>query len=250
MISERMFRVFGLAAVGAALLVPTSAAAYPLNPWGSQTAQGLVVLNPFLYVYSGPSFYPIVYGLTGLSESSDIIVGAGGYVYVDGSGAGFDYVEVIPRYWLSDSVGLTLHLIYAAPGSDSYGGNSLMVAPEVHGVLGGDSFGFTYNVGYRPWIGFGAGGGFQPGSVVALLAPEYNFSSQFSTFLEVNPSFALGDGGGLGLTLVPGVGFALDEDQTHTFAVGAQIDALSDPAGDFLGNNVSLGMWYSTAFGG
>lgn len=248
-------RALRLPAVGAALLLSGAAAAYPLNPWGAQTPQGYVAVNPFLYVYSGPSFYPILYGATGLSDSMDLIAGAGGYVYTGGGGGGFDYVEAIPRYWLSDTVGLTLHLIYAAPSSDSYAANAIMLAPEVHGVLGGDSFALTYNAGWRPWVGFG-GGGFSPGEVVAYLAPEYNFSSQFSLFLEVDPSFALGGGDAIkvgdriGLLLVPGVGFALDEEQTHTFAVGAQIDALSDPAGDFVGNNLSFGMWYATGFGG
>lgn len=247
-ITERITGISGLTVLGAALLIPGSADAYPLNPWGGQTPQGYVAINPFLYVYSGPSFYPILYGLTGLGESADIIVGAGGYFYK--GAAGVDYVEALPRYWVNDSLGLTLHLIYALPGSDSYGPNSLMLAPEVHGVLGGDSFAFTYNVGWRPWLGFGDSGGFDPGSVSALLAPEYNFSSQFSVFLEVDPSLALSNGGGLGLVLVPGVGFALDEEQTHTFAVGAQLDVLSDSGGDFVGNNLSFGMWYSTGFGG
>lgn len=249
MITARTSSILGAIGLLGAGLFSASAEAYPLNPWGAQTPQGYFALNPFLYVYSGPSIYPVLYGLTGIGERADVIAGAGGYVYFDGSGGGFDYVELIPRYWLSESLGLALHLIYAAPGSDSYWANSLTFAPEVHGVLGGDSFAFTYNVGYRPVIGFG-GGGFQAGEIVALLAPEYNFSSQLSVFLEVDPSFALGDGGGLGLTLVPGVGFALDEEQTHTFAVGAQIDPLTDSGGDFVSNNLSFGMWYSTGFGG
>lgn len=244
-------RLAGLGTLGSLLLFSPSAGAYPLNPWGAQTPQGYVAVTPFLYFYNYPALYGILYGATGLGDRADLIAGAGGYVYFDGaSGGGFDYVEVFPRYWLSDSVGLTLHVIYAGPGSDSYPANAVALAPEVHGVLGGDSFALTYNVGYKPWIGFGAGGGFQPGEIGALLAPEYNFSSQFSLFCEVDPSFAFGDDGGFDLVLVPGVGFALDPDQANTFSFGVQIDQVADAPDGFFTDNVSFGLWYSTGFGG
>lgn len=228
----------GLALSGLALLAPQDAGAYPLNPWGSMTSQGTYVLNPFLYVYGGPEFYPYVYGATGLGESMDVIGGVGLFVIPgDGGGFGFSSAELIPRYWFSESMGVALHAIYTL--------GAVEVGPELHGVLGGDTFAFTFNAGWRPVFG----GGFSPGSVVALLAPEYNFSSQFSVFLEVNPSYGLYEGGGFGLVLVPGVGFALDPDQAHTFAVGAQIDPLTS-TNDFVGTNVSFGAWYATSFGG
>lgn len=224
--------------------------AYPLNPWGVQTAQGSYVLNPFLYFYNkGKGVYPIVYGATGLGERMDVIAGVGGWTWLSGGlDGGLDGLEVMPRYFFNESMGVTVHLIYGLPGSSTYVENQLTVAPEFHGVFGGDSLALTVNAGWRPTLGGGAG--FQPGAVVAYLAPEYNFSSQFSLFLEIDPSFTLGEGGGLGMLLVPGVGFALDPDQTHTFSVGVQVDPLSDSGGDFLENNVSLGVWYATAFGG
>ena len=226
--------------VGAFASLAGTAHAYPLNPWGVGTPQGTLVLNPFLYAYPGPDINLIPYALYGITDSVDVIGG----VSVGYAGGGyFGGVEVIPRYFFADNMGLALHVLA--------GGGQVTFGPEFHGVFGGDSFALTLNAGYLPSIVFGDAGGFSAGSVKALIAPEYNFSSQFSVFLEVDPTYTLGEYGGLGLVLVPGVGFALDEDQTHTFAVGLQVDnPQSKAVSSFAQEKLSVGLWYSTAFGG
>lgn len=225
--------------------VSRPAAAYPLNPWGAHTPTGYVALNPFLYVYSGPALYPIVYVSGGLTDQLDIIGGIAGYAYLDGGGGGVDYLELMPRYFWNESMGVTVHLVYGLPGSDGYP-DTLQVGPEFHGVFGGDTMALTLNAGWAPAVVFGSG--FQTGSVFVKAAPEYNFSAKFSVFLEVDPAYDL-DASAFGLLLVPGVGFALDEDQTHTFSVGLQIDT-ADSGGDFVSNNLSVGLWYATGWGG
>lgn len=229
-----------IAVVGAVASLAGTAHAYPLNPWGSATPQGSFVLNPFLYVYPGPDINLIPYGLYGVTDAVDVIGGVSvGY----GGGAYFGGVEVLPRYFFADNMGVALHAIL--------GGGALTIGPEFHGVFGGDAFALTLNAGYLPTIAFGEGGGFYAGDIKALIAPEYNFSSQFSVFLEVDPTYTLGEYGGLSLTLVPGVGFALDEDQTHTFSVGLQVaDPQTKAVSSFAKEKLSVGLWYATAFGG
>lgn len=229
-----------LAALGTALALPGAAHAYPLNPWGVATPQSTFVLNPFVYAYPGPELYVIPYGLYGFTDQIDLI---GGLYVVYSEGVGFGGVELLPRYFFAENMGVALHVLA--------GGGAVQVGPEFHGVFGGDSLALTVNAGWLPVIGLGDNGGFSPGVVKALIAPEYNFSSQLSVYLEVDPSFTLGDGGGLGLVLVPGVGFATDEDQTNTFSVGLQIDNPQAKAADsFAKEKLSLGLWYSRAFGG
>lgn len=229
-----------LALTGLALLSSGAAHAYPLNPWGALTPQGTVVVNPFLYAYPGPDILLIPYGLYGVTDQIDVI---GGVYLGYAGGPYFGGVEVLPRFFFAENMAVALHAVA--------GGGALTVGPEFHGVFGGDSLALTVNAGWLPVIGFGDAGGFSPGVVKALIAPEYNFSSQLSVFLEIDPTYTLGEGGGLGLVVVPGVGFALDEDQTHTFAVGLQVDNPQVSAVDsFAKEKLSLGLWYSTAFGG
>ena len=228
-----------LAIVGATLSLSGAAYAYPLNPWGTATPKSTFVLNPFLYAYPGPDILLIPYGLYGFTDQVDLIGG----LYVEyADGVSFGGVELLPRYFFADNMGVALHIIA--------GGGAVTVGPEFHGVFGGDSLALTVNAGWLPVIGLGNSAGFSPGAVKALIAPEYNFSSQFSVFCEVDPSYALGKGGGFDLTLVPGIGFALDPDQTNTFSVGVQIDPVADAPDGFFTDNVSFGLWYSTGFGG
>ena len=225
------------------------AAAYPLNPWGAHTATGYVAVNPFLYLYSGPSIYPIVYVEAGLTDHWDIIGGLAGYanLYSPGGGGGLDYLEVFPRYFFNDNMGVTLHIIYGLPGSASYA-DTLQVGPELHAVFGGDTMALTLNAGWSPAFEFGSESSFNVGSVFIKAAPEYNISKQFSVYLEVDPSLELGSTLSPGLILVPGVGFATDKDQTNTFSVGLQVDTMD--GNGFGADNLSVGVWWARGWGG
>lgn len=229
--------------LSAALLAPSPAEAYPLNPWGSHTATGYFAINPFLYVYSlGGEIDPYLYGLYGISDRFDVIAGVGGYaVFGDDGGVGVGGVELYPRFFVTDSLGFGPHITFVP-------GEGVVLAPEVDGVAYfGESFALTVNGRWSPELLFG-GGGFSAGSVDLLIAPEYLLSSRVSLYLEVDPGYALGDGGGAYLTLVPGVGLATDDDETHTFSIGLQI-AVAE-AENFPRDNLSLGVWYSTGWGG
>jgi hypothetical protein len=221
-----------------------SAQAYPLNPWGTITAKGAVALTPYLYVYnSGHDWYPYLYGSYGINDKVDVIAGVG---FGLGSANGLDGLELYGRYFLRDEVALVAHL--------NYSGGSFSIAPEVDFVLSKGAFTFTGNLGVYPSFG---GGGIDFGG---YLAPEYALSDRFSLFLEVNPYIVRlptdSDGDGTedskitatSVVLVPGVGFSLDEEGNHTMAVGVQI---TPPlTSNVVHDNLSLGVWYSTSFGG
>lgn len=238
--SSRPSRLFiGALALGLTALTGVSestADAYPLNPWGSLLPSDSVTINPFVYVYPGPFLYPYMYAGKGLTDKLDVWAGVGAEIGLEGTGASLASIEVFPRYFVSEALGLSLHLTFVP-------GVGLTTAPEAHFVKTWDKFSLTVNASYKPQILFG-GGGFDPGSISAIIAPEWYFSEQFSAFVEIDPAVSL-TGGGVGLTVVPGIWFALDPDQTHSFAIAAQIPAIG-----FSADQISYGIWYSTAFGG
>lgn len=214
------------------------ASAYPLNPWGVVTPAETFVLNPFLYVYGGPTFSPYLYGSYGFNDSVDVIAGVG--ASVGGGASSFDGVVVYPRYFFNETMGVAL---YAA-----YGAGEIGVGPEFHGVFGGDSsFQFTLNAGYHFNRGEVSGVSYSYSDILVYAVPEYYVSDQLSFFLEIDPWVTMipDVGSETSVTLVPGVGFALDPEQTHSFAVGYQL-----PVGDNMIGNSSIGIWYATSFGG
>lgn len=240
-----LLRTLAFGALGALALAPAPAQAYPLNPWGAATPTRFVALTPYLYVYDlGSSYYPYLYASYGIVDGLDVIGGVGAYLELgDGGGAGLSSVELMPRWFFSDQMGVALHL--------TGGGGALKVAPEFHGIFGSsDAFMLTLNAGFGTFVGEG---GFSLGGPYALIAPEYALSDRLSVFCEVNPSLSMAEGvDGMNtswaLTLVPGVGLTLDEEGSHTMAVGVQA-GLVEGAG-FGAESLSLGLWYSTGFGG
>jgi hypothetical protein len=69
------------------LLLATTAFAAPLNPWGSATAPGTALINPYVYVYPEAT-NPILYGTAGLSDRVDVFFGFGELLLVGGAGPG------------------------------------------------------------------------------------------------------------------------------------------------------------------
>lgn len=242
--SSRPSRLFiGALALGLTALTGVSestADAYPLNPWGSLLPSDSVTINPFIYAYPGPFLSPYLYAGKGLTEKLDVWAGVGADIGLEGSGASLPSIEVFPRYFVTEELGLSLHLTFAL-------GEGLTTAPEVHFVKTWDKFSLTVNASYKPQILFD-GTGFDVGSVYAIIAPEWYFSEQFSAFLEINAGTSL-TGEGMATQLVPGIWFALDPDQKHSFAIAAQVPILrvGEYGADF---DYSAGIWYSTAFGG
>jgi hypothetical protein len=140
-------------------LVPLASAS-PLNPWGAHVGEGALGITPFLFVDQGPAFYPLIYGQYGVTGQIDVMAGAGATI---GRGFSFDTVELMPRYFFSDSSAAVLHATwFPAAGA-------LSPAPEYHGVYElSDSLALTTNVGWAPLLAKG----FTVGSVTARSRPS------------------------------------------------------------------------------
>ncbi len=228
------------------LASPWRADADPLSPWpGEQTPTRTLQLLPLLYVSAdAKSFFPLVYGSTGLGESWDVYLGLGGSL---GDGpARVTLLDVFPRFHLTPRTALALRVLLAP-------GGSLTLGAEVHASYRWEAFSLVANAGARS--GFPLPKGAPSATFFALLGPEYRFSRQFSVYCELNPSltFAPVSGGdassplGFRLTVVPGLSFALDPEQRHTFSLGAEIALPLDGAFSY-GSAVTFGAWYATAF--
>lgn len=213
------------------LLITAAALAAPLNPWGSATAPGTALINPYLYVYPD-STNPIVYGAAGLSDRVDVFFGYGENLPTTGGGTGS--LEFFPRFFLDPSVALAAH-VYWTPGVDG-----VTLAPEVHVNHTWDKFAITANAGWRPVLG---APDFSAGTVPVIVAPELRINPRFSFYVEADPTFSL-TGGEVGMLVVPGVGFTLDPAGHHSFSTGLQIPVLPSvgPA--------SFGAWYCFTFPG
>ena len=166
------------------LAASTPASASPLNPWGAHVGDKVVAVTPF--IYGGPDgaggawISPYLYGQYGVTERFELLAGVGATVVPPAS---FDSIELMPRYFFSDSTGVALHATWS-PGA-------IELAPEWHGIYELGPIGLTVNAGWAPAIGLGAAGGFSPGSVYALVAPEYYFNDATSVFVELDPSVAV-----------------------------------------------------------
>jgi hypothetical protein len=199
--------------------------ASPLNPWGSATAPGAALVNPYVYLNPG-SVNPLVYGSVGLSDRADLYVGVGETIPTAGAASGS--LELFPRYFLDPSVAVAAHL-YWTPGVDG-----VTLAPEVHVNHAWERFAITANAGWKPVLGKS---GFSTGTVPILVAPELRLTPRFSVYVEADPTISL-TGGPTALQVVPGFGATLDRESRHTISVGLQIPVL--PA---IGP-ASVGAWY------
>ncbi len=206
-------------------LLASVAFASPLNPWGSATSAGSVLVNPYLYVYP-EAVNPIIYGSAGLTEKIDLYFGYGQLIPTDGPGVGS--LEFMPRFFVVPQLALTPH-VYWTPGVDG-----VVTAPEVHLNLSSSRFSFVANAGWRPVL---SSSGFSTGTVAILAAPEIKLSDRFSVYVEVDPTVSL-VGEALAMQVVPGFGMTLDPEARHGLSVGLQIPVLPavGPA--------SLGLWY------
>lgn len=206
------------------LLAPGVASAGTLSPWGAHTSVGETWLTPYLLVEPG-AVSNNTYVAIGTGDRFDLIGGVG-LGYADTFEAGV--VEVMPRYFVSDQVGVVLR-VGSVPGMPQ-----LEVGPELHAAWGAGPLAFTTNLGWRPVVGEGSAAG----SAFAVFAPELFVTEALSLFTEVNPGVDLG-AGDVDVTLVPGFGFAKGD---QGFAIGTQIP-LADPGA------WSVGAWYSVRLG-
>ena len=196
----------------------------------------MLALTPFVFVDQAPAVNPLLYVQYGFSDRFELLAGAGATV---GTPSSFDGIELMPRLFLSDESAAVLHMTWV-PGDDP------VIAPEYHGIYDMDALQLTVNVGWGPSVGRG---GFDAGSVYALVAPERYLTDSTSVFLELNPRYVLSTGAGpasqrFAFEVVPGL--STDIADTHYFCVGVGVPLLPD----FDVAGVYLGAWYSVAFGG
>lgn len=221
------------------LLAPT-ADAYPLNPWNERIPDHTVAVMPMLYGYPGPSYTAIGYAGYGFGERFDVYLGQGiDFAEPDDGGVAVGTFEAIPRVFVTPELALVPHLFYTP-------GGTISPAPEIHLVKWAGSFSVTANLAWRPEIGTTAAtAGFDPGSVVALIAPEVYLGDKFALFVEFDPSIPLSDPARMELVLAPGVWWALDREQNHSFALAVQMTV---PSVDGIGSTLSPGVSYWTSF--
>lgn len=103
------------------------ASASPVSPWGAAVSSGTVAATQYVYVYPGEGVTGLTYAQTGIGTAADVLVG-GGFNSSD-AGVSAASFELLPRYWLTDSVAAAVHAYYAV------GSSSAMVGPEVDAVM-------------------------------------------------------------------------------------------------------------------
>ena len=195
-----------------------------LTPWGAHTPAGETWLTPYLFANAD-----------GISNNTYLSIGLGSRVdLIGGVGVGFDgrfrpgVVEAIPRWFLTDGIGLAMR-VGSVPGM-----SQLEVGPELHATWSTLRFGFTTNLGWRPVVGDKSGWG----SAFAVVAPELFLTKALSVYTEVNPGLDL-DARTINLSVVPGLSLSIG---IHGFSVGAILPA-ADP------RQWTVGAWYSVRVG-
>lgn len=231
----RSFAPAALTLLGS-LALSAPAAASPINPWGVEVGKGVFAVTPFLFADQNPGAHPYLYGQYGVSDKVELLAGVGATVAPTVS---FDSVEVMPRYFFSDTTGVALHLKYTTGASD------VMVAPEWHGVYPAGPLTLSVNAGWGPMLG---SEGFAAGTAYAYVAPEWYFTKASSVFVEVDPTVDLNrydeaHPDRVALSVVPGVSTSIAG--RHFFAVGVSV-----PVTGFDPSAIYAGGWYSIAFGG
>ena len=218
-----------LALLAALLLSTSQAVASPLDAWGGATGKGMLVINPNVGVTQGGVVDGSLVLSYGPSERFDILVQAGLSGGPNTSPA-FDGLEVLPRFFLHESVGLALHAAWT-PGS-----GVAQLGPELHLSWSRDAFSLYSDVGWAPEIG----DTFDPGTVFGRVALEGSPVPFFSVFVETTAEVNITDRA-FGLQVTPGLGFTLDQAGLHEISAGVRVPAWGDL------HEVHVGAWYSVA---
>lgn len=208
-------------------VLATPASAAPLNLWGAAAAPEEVAITP-LVVASGSDMASSVVLATGLGEHADIAGGLGLVSGFDGVSA-MSGLDVMARAFPVGDVAIALHTTWT-PGDEV-----VVVGPEVHASHTWDRFGDTANAGWRANVG--AAGS----TLTAGLAPEVWVHPRVSAYVELDPSYAIGEG--FAMVAVPGVGASIDAEGAHTLSAGVQVPVYPEVDG------VSVGVWYTAILG-
>jgi hypothetical protein len=248
--SKRPASWLTLAALCLVLSLPRPAQAYPvLLWWGLSTPPGTGILFPYLFISGdGKTLSPSLYGAVGVSEHFDILAGASGVFGLSPASADFGQVDVSPRYLVTPSLALSPRLIFTP-------GQSLVISPELHTTRSWGDFMLTLNAGVRPLLDLN-GGGLTSTTAFTYLSGSYFFSKQLWVVLEADPSLTFVHGTDTteasrqsSLLLSPGVGFALNPEQTHIFELAALVSVPTSSAAPFqYATSVTYVLWYAATF--
>jgi len=247
---KRLSSSLGLAVLGVLLAVARPAQAYPVLLWtGLSTPEGTGFVYPYLFVSGdAKTFNPYMYGAVGLSERFDIIAGASGVFGVSPASASFGLVDVSPRFLATPNVALSPRIFYTP-------GESLVLSPEVHATHSFGSLMLTLNAGVRPLVDLN-GGGLSSTTAFAFLSGSYFLSKQLWFVVEADPSLTFVHGEDAvdssvqsTVLLSPGVGFALDPEQTHIFELAVLFSVPTSSGASFdYASSVTYVAWYATSF--
>ncbi len=231
------------------LAAPGPALAYPVLLWpGLSVPKGTGIIYPYLFVSGdGELLNPSLYGAFGLSEGFDVIAGASGFLGLDPLSADFGQVDVSPRFLLSPEVAVSPRIIYTS-------GGSLAISPELHVTKTFGDLMLTLNTGVRPVLDLNEGR-LAATTAFAYLSGSYFFSKQLWLVLEVDPSLTFvrdtttADSVQSTVLLSPGVGFALNPEQTHVFELAALFSVPTSSSTSFeYASSVTYVFWYGGTF--
>jgi len=247
---KRLASPLTLVLLGVLLGVPRPAQAYPVLLWtGLPTPEGTGIVYPYLFVSGdAKTFSPYMYGAVGLSERFDIIAGASGVFGVSPASARFGLVDVAPRFLATPEVALSSRIFYTP-------GESLVFSPEVHATRSFGNLMVSLNAGVRPLLDLKAGG-LSSTTAFAYLSGSYFVSKQLWFVLDVDPSLTFVHGDATtdsstqsSVLLAPGVGFALDPEQTHLFELAVLVSVPTSSGAPFdYATSVTYVAWYATSF--
>jgi hypothetical protein len=210
-----------------------SAHPYSFSAWGSMTGDRTLALNPSFYGALSP--FDLTTDLVfsyGFRDDVDVFVDIATLTV----SPDFDYAGswVMGRCDLGGSniIAAQLGFVTGAGSTDWY------LVPQYHFFKEGDRFAWEMNAGVEiPLTDV------ENSLVFGVFAPVFKaVPDTLSLFLEVNPSYQLGDSKDFILEIVPGLcmGFA---DNNHQISVGIPISDLTENAVDF-----SFAAWYWTSF--
>jgi hypothetical protein len=248
--SKRLASWLTVAALGLGLALPRPAHAYPvLLWWGLSTPPKTAILFPYLFISGdAKTLSPALYGAIGFSEHFDIIAGASGVFGLSPASADFGTVDISPRYLATPTVALSPRVLYTP-------GQSLVFSPELHATRSFGDLMLTLNAGVRPLLDLN-GGGLTSTTAFTFLSSSYFFSKQLWAVLEVDPSVTLTHGTDTTdaswqstVLLSPGVGFALNPEQTHIFELAALFSVPTSSSTPFqYATSVTYVLWYAATF--
>lgn len=215
-----------LALTALSVLVPEDAHAGGFTPWGGPTGDKKIALSPYFFVGSDGTMAAAPYFFIGATDHFDVLFGytwnmdptpdVGASAFTSGA------IEIMPRGFIVPQLGFGLHALYT-PGADN-----AILGVELNGMALGSIFGITYNTGWWPVIGGDAG--FDTGSWFAIIAPEV-YVDRVNIFFEFNPSVPTLADPEFALSLVPGIGVAMDEAKVHFLSLAATIGVAPEYTG-------------------